>query len=94
MDDPGLLQQVLGDLGPHHCPATRELHFQVFAKATGVLVDDGAGIAKGLHQAVDQQYFLLKCPVIGLGLKKKLFGRFTCESTVKITTQKLTKFIM
>lgn len=81
VDDPGLLQQVLGDLGPYHRPATRELHLQVFAKATGVLVDDGAGVAEGLHQAVDQKDFLLESPVVSLGYKKKK------KSTVKMTTQ-------
>lgn len=70
VDDPGLLQQVLGDLGAHHRPATRELHLQVFAKAAGVLVDDGAGVAEGLHQAVDQQDLLLERPIVGLSVKK------------------------
>lgn len=54
MDDSRFLQQVLGYLRSHHRPATRELHLQVFAESTGVLIDDGAGVSEGFHEVVDQ----------------------------------------
>ena len=77
VDDPGFLQQVLGDLRPHHRPSNGELHLQVFAEAAGVVVDGGACVSKSLHQAVDQQDLLLERPVIGLKKTlnhKHLFG--------------------
>lgn len=66
MDDSGFLQQVLRYLRSDHCSSTGELHLQVFAKAAGVVIDDGAGVPKSLHEAVDQQDLLLERPIIGL----------------------------
>lgn len=54
MDDSGFLQQVLGYLCSHHRPATCELHLQVFAEATRVLIDNGASVSEGFHKVVDQ----------------------------------------
>ncbi len=64
MDDPGFLQQVLRYLRSDHRSSTGKLHFQVLAKAAGVVIDDGAGVAKSLHQVVDQQDLLLERPII------------------------------
>lgn len=66
MDDARFLQQVLGYLGADHGSAAGELHFQVLSEAAGVVVDDGASVPESLHQAVDQQDFLLEGPVVGL----------------------------
>lgn len=72
MNDAGLLQQVLRYLSSHHCSSIGELHLQVFAEAAGVSVDDGAGVPKRLHQAVDQQDLLLQRATIGLNRKHKV----------------------
>lgn len=66
VDDSGLLQQVLGDLGSDHGSPAGELHLQVFSEAAGVVVDDGASVPESLHQVVDQQDLLLEAPVVGL----------------------------
>lgn len=66
-DDPGLLQQVLGYLGPDHGSSGRELHLQVFAEAAGVVVDGCAGVSEGLHKGVDLQDLLTQRPVVCLG---------------------------
>lgn len=54
MDDSRFLQQVLGYLRSHHRPATCELHLQVFAEATRVLIDDSASVSESFHKIVDQ----------------------------------------
>lgn len=54
MNDSRFLQQVLGYLRSHHRPTTCELHLQVFAEATRVLIDDGASVSEGFHKVVDQ----------------------------------------
>lgn len=66
VDDSRFLQQVLGYLGSDHRSSASELHLQVFTKAAGVVIDDGASVPESLHQAVDQQDLLLERPIIGL----------------------------
>lgn len=66
VDDPGFLQQVLGYLRSDHCSSAGELHLQVLAKAAGVIIDDGAGVSKCFHQAVNKKDLLLECLIIGL----------------------------
>lgn len=66
VDDPGFLQQVLRYLRSDHRSPAGELHLQVFPEAAGVVIDDGAGVSKSLHQAVDQQDLLLERPIVGL----------------------------
>ncbi len=66
VDDSGFLQQVLRYLRSDHRSSAGELHLQVLAKAAGVVIDDGAGVPKSLHQAVDQQDLLLERPIVGL----------------------------
>lgn len=73
MNDTRLLQQVLRDLSPHHRSAAGELHLQVLPKATGVVIDDGAGIAKGFHQIIYQNDLLLQGAIIGLEHKNNIY---------------------
>lgn len=70
VDDSGFLQQILAYLCPDHRSPAGELHLQVLSEAAGVVVDGGAGVSERLHQAVDQQDFLLERPVVGLKNKK------------------------
>lgn len=65
-DDPGLLKQVLRDLGAHDSAGGGELHLQVLAEAAGVVIDGGAGIPKGLQQRVHLKDLLPQCAVVGL----------------------------
>lgn len=51
-DDPRLLQQVLGYLGPDDRSSECELHLQVFAEAAGVVIDCSAGVSEGLYKRV------------------------------------------
>lgn len=83
VDDSGLLQQVLGYLRSDHRPSAGELHLQVLPEAAGVVVDDGAGVSEGLHQAVDQQDLLLERPIVGLNKKKKKKHIQTKEEATK-----------
>lgn len=69
-DDPGLLQQVLRDLGADDRPGGCELHLQVLAKAAGVVVYSRAGVSEGLHQRVDLQDFLTQRAIVGLQTTK------------------------
>lgn len=83
VDDPGFLQQVLWDLRSNHRSAVSKLHLQVFPKAAGVVIDDGAGVPKGLHQTVDQQDFLLERPIVGLNktaFQVRIDGKDASES--------------
>lgn len=65
-DDPRLLQQVLGYLGPDDGSGGCEFHLQVLAKAAGVVVYCCAGISKGLDQRVDLQDLLAQRAIVGL----------------------------
>ena len=47
-DDPVLLQQVVHDPTPHHVAGLGEVEPHKLAKATGVIVVHGLGIAKRL----------------------------------------------
>lgn len=83
VDDPGFLQEILGYLGAHHRPSSGELHFQVLAEATGVVVDGRAGVSESLHQAVDQQDLLLEGLVVGLRVKTQ---RWQTSCSIDFTT--------
>lgn len=72
-DDPRLLQQVLGYLGPDDGSGGRELHLQVFAEAAGVVIDGCAGITEGLDERVDLQDLLTQRPVVGLRESSRTF---------------------
>lgn len=74
-DDPGLLQQVLGDLGADDRPSGRELHLQVLAKAAGVVVYGRAGVSEGFDQRVDLQDFLTQRAIVGLRTANKTFSK-------------------
>lgn len=65
-DDPRLLQQVLGYLGPDDRSGGREFHLQVLAKAAGVVVYCRAGVSEGLDQRVDLQDLLAQRAIVGL----------------------------
>lgn len=51
-DDPGLLQQVLWNLGAHDSTSGGELHLQVLAEAAGVVIAVGLGIAERLQDTI------------------------------------------
>lgn len=65
-DDPRLLQQVLGYLGPDDRSSGCELHLQVFAEAAGVVIDRRAGVSEGLYERVDLQDLLTQRPIVCL----------------------------
>lgn len=65
-DDPRLLQQVLGYLGPDDRSGGCEFHLQVLAKAAGVVVYCCAGVSEGLDKRVDLQDLLTQCAIVGL----------------------------
>lgn len=65
-DDPRLLKQVLGYLGPDDRSSGRELHLQVFAEAAGVVIDGCAGVSKGLYERVHLQDLLTQRPIVCL----------------------------
>lgn len=66
LNDPGFLQQVLGDLGPDDRSSGRELHLQVFAEAAGVVIDSRAGVPEGLNEGVHLQDLLTQRPIVCL----------------------------
>lgn len=45
--DPGLLQQVLLNLGPFYCSSLVEVDVNVFPKTRGVVIANSFGISKG-----------------------------------------------
>lgn len=65
-DDPRLLQQVFRYLGPNNRSCRRELHLQVLAEATGVIIDCRASVSKGLDERVNLQNLLTECPIVCL----------------------------
>lgn len=74
-DDPRLLQQVLGYLGPNDCSSGCELHLQVFAEAAGVVIDGCAGVSEGLYKRVHLQDLLTQCPIVCLWATTCFFNK-------------------
>ena len=82
-DDPRLLQQIFGYLGPDHGSRRRELHLQVLPKATGVVIDRCAGISKGLHKGVHLQYLFTQRPIVCLATKTHFFNELWFDWLMK-----------
>lgn len=74
-DDPRLLQQVLGYLGPDDRSGGCELHLQVFAEAAGVVIDSCAGVSEGLYKGVHLQDLLTQRPIVCLRATTCFFNK-------------------
>lgn len=58
VNDPGLLQQVVDDIPSNRGALEVELDVHVLAKAAGVVIADGLGVAEGLEDRVAMEKFV------------------------------------
>ena len=62
MDNPGPLQEIMTDVATDHLAPRVEMNLNKFAKARGVVVPGGFGVAKCLQYGVGIEYLGLKAP--------------------------------